>query len=191
MKNYFTISLICITIIGLTLEESNKKMEELFKVKQSDKSVENDKKDNNKNYNIEDCNFNTCPLGKGTCFEGNCICDIGYTTLPHDKVSCEYEQRDHSVAFFLEFFFPFGAGHFYAEQMLFGLVKSILFVLLCLFWCGDICNLRIRFTLNSKWDKIHMGSVLVNFIAFTLMHLIDLICFGFNIYKDGNGIDLI
>jgi hypothetical protein len=197
MRNIFLISkfITIIFLIQTTKEEQNLKKEIVNDIKEISKVNNNKEKlvKNSQNSDLlaGDCNFNTCPLGKGTCFEGNCICDIGYTTLPNDKISCEYEQRDHSVAFFLEFFFPLGAGHFYAEQMLYGLVKSVLFILLCLFWCGDICNLRIRFTLNSKWDKIHMGSVLVNFIAFTLMHLIDLICFGFNIYKDGNGIDLI
>lgn len=138
-----------------------------------------------------ECNFDNCPLGKGTCFENSCVCNIGFTTTSTDFTSCNYEQKDHTIAFFLEFFFPLGTGHFYAERILFGVIKLFLATLLCLFWCGDICNLRIRFTLNSKWDKIHMGCVLVNFLAFTIMHLVDLAGFGFNIYKDGNGIDLI
>lgn len=143
----------------------------------------------------EICDFNNCPLGKGTCFENSCICNIGWITLKSDKNNdkhdyCDYEQKDHSISFFLEFFFPIGSGHFYSLRYLFGLIKLILASVLCLFWCGDICGLRIRFTLNSKWDKVHMGCVLINFLSFTVMHLIDLICFGFNIYKDGNDIDM-
>ena len=155
----------------------------------------------NKTYQSEDsesllnenekCDFTNCPLGKGTCFENTCICNIGYTTLAKDEVLCEYEEKEHSIAFFLEFFFPFGTGHFYSERNFFGIIKLLLCGLLCLFWCGDICNLRIRFTVNSKLDKIHIGCVLVNFLTFTLLHIVDLICFGFNIYKDGNGMDMI
>ena len=144
----------------------------------------------------ENCDFSNCPLGKGTCFENSCICNIGWMTLPINKESskqhdfCDYEQKDHSIAFFMEFFFPLGVGHFYSMRYLFGLIKLILASVLCLFWCGDLCGLRIRFALNSKWDKVHMGCVLINFLSFTVMHLIDLICFGFNIYKDGNDIDM-
>lgn len=137
------------------------------------------------------CDFSNCPLGKGTCFENSCVCSIGYTSLKNDKSYCEYEEKEHTIAFFLEFFLPFGAGHFYSARYLSGTIKLVLFAMLCLFWCGDICNLRIRFTLNSRWDKIHISLVLINLIAFTCMHLLDLVCFGFSIYLDGNGVDML
>lgn len=138
-----------------------------------------------------ECTFANCPLGKGTCYENTCICSIGFTTQPKSKIDCEYEQKEHSISFFLEFFLPFGSGHFYAERVFFGIIKLCLFTLLCVFWCGDICGLRIRFTLNSRWDKIHIGTVLINLMAFSCLHLVDLICFGFNFYKDGHGVDML
>lgn len=137
------------------------------------------------------CDFNNCPLGQGTCFENECVCSIGFVSIRKSEYQCSYEVKDHSVAFFLEFFLPFGTGHFYTQRLFFGFIKLILASFICIFWCGDICGLRIRFSLNSKWDKIHIGLVLINLIVFVGMHLFDLVCFGFNIYLDGNGIEMI
>lgn len=137
------------------------------------------------------CDFQNCPIGQGTCFENECVCAIGFVSLTNSERQCTYEAKDHTIAFFLEFFLPFGAGHFYTLKYFTGFIKLALFLFMCLFWCGDICGIRIRFAINSKWDRIHISLVVINLLALVIMHLIDLICFGFNIYLDGNNVEML
>lgn len=153
------------------------------------------------------CNQINCPFGQGQCLNNQCYCFTGYVTntneinsnnhLKTEKTQektityCNYEVKSHTIAFFLEFFFPFGTGHFYSQRYINGCFKLMLFVFLCIFWCGDICGIRIRFALNSKMDKIHIVIVLLNLLTLFIVHIIDLICFGFQIYKDGNGVEMI
>lgn len=195
MKTFNIVILLILALINVSYQKPKKK-EDIsntteYNLKQSSKKNNKEELKTEELTSSSECNFNNCPIGKGTCFEEICVCNTGFTTDSNkEKLKCNYELKDHSIAFFLEFFFPIGAGHFYSYRYVLGCLKLLLCSLLCIFWCGDICNLRIRFTLNSKWDKIHMACVLVNFLAFTIMHLIDLVCFGFNLYKDGNGIDM-
>lgn len=184
----------------IKLEKYDKNAEERDYIDLSNKGLNNKFLEYNYNKNSLDlnsidtnnknCNFKVCPIGKGTCYNDICICNQGFKTVKSSNEYCSYEQKYHSIAFFLEFFMPFGAGHFYSERLIFFLIKFCLFSFMCLFWCGDICNLRIRFSLNSKLDKLHIALVLINLIAFVGMHLFDLACFGFNIYKDGSNIEM-
>lgn len=152
------------------------------------------------------CNQINCPFGQGQCLNNQCYCFTGYVTNINDNnnnnirsgkilektiIYCNYEVKSHTIAFFLEFFFPFGTGHFYSQRYVHGCFKLMLFLFLCIFWCGDICGIRIRFALNSKMDKIHIFIVLLNLLSLFIVHIIDLICFGFQIYKDGNGVEMI
>jgi len=151
------------------------------------------------------CNELNCPFAKGQCINNQCYCFPGYITNNSNNntnlregrlneeviVQCNYEAKSHTIAFFLEFFFPFGVGHFYSQRYVQGCFKLLLFCLLCLFWCGDICGIRIRFALNSQMDKVHIFLVLLNLLTLLIVHIIDLVCFGFQIYKDGNGVDMV
>src|SRR5436309_3311942 len=72
------------------------------------------------------CSFDNCPLFKGVCYEEICICTYGYITYIQEntpQIYCNYAQKSRMTAFFLEFFFPFGAGHLYAGKTVLATIK--------------------------------------------------------------------
>ena len=69
-----------------------------------------------------------CPIGKGYCRNGECICRKYYYTLitPNQKiVYCSYEKINRFYPLLLELFLP-SAGHFYVGKVFCGIIKLAL-----------------------------------------------------------------
>jgi TM2 domain-containing membrane protein YozV len=134
--------------------------------------------------------------GHGECSadKTSCICDIGFATLPtSSSTQCNYQQKKQIVAFLMELFLGFGAGHFYTERYLTAGLKLGAFLygiyIICLF------PLSAKY-LSEKFDNdclVISISCLYYLCALGLAFwfIYDLVQFGMNKYKDGNNVDLL
>ena len=136
---------------------------------------------------IGTCNSTTCVHGK--CEDDNtCDCTLGYGQLPSDTTTlCNYKLKEQLLAFILETVFIFGVGHFYIGQVFFGLMKILAIALIvimdCLFksiWKSD--KLKNQNCVNAISYVMYFGLV--------FFQLFDVVMFGLNKYKDGNGMPL-
>lgn len=135
-----------------------------------------------------DKNHGTCSSNEGESF---CSCLDDYATFPLDnKTQCNYLRKRQLVAFLLEFFVTYGAGHFYAENYKYAIPKLIVFVFLyCLF-------IVLRIVTKAKEENKLANLIIcilavVCFIGMITWQLIDVFKYGFNSYNDGNGIELV
>ena len=67
------------------------------------------------------CNPANCPPLRGLCSNNICVCQERFVAvnnkyIKNNGVFCDCVLKSRSIAFVLEFFSPFGAGHFYAEK---------------------------------------------------------------------------
>jgi len=133
---------------------------------------------------VNNCNVQNCFPDNGVCIETNlCKCMKGYANYPEDTPKkCSYIQKKQLVAFLLEFFLPFGVGHFYGGIWWLGLIKLLLLVVspivLCITYC---CAKNI-----VLWYILSIAIPLLDFVWW----LVDAILFGINYYKDSNGVPL-
>lgn len=128
---------------------------------------------------LNECNANTC---NGECIEEICNCQEGYidiSSLKQDIKACSYKQRRLILAFYLEFILP-GVGHIYAKRIVFGVMKTFIFLLFI-------------FILMNIGDKASYANILkITFtIVFAMLHVLDILAFLLNKYTDGYGIPLI
>jgi hypothetical protein len=136
------------------------------------------------------CNFTTCSPTQGSCVENKCLCFEGYTTLPKPfEPHCNYKQKSKFIALFLELFFPVGAGHLYAERTISALIKLFTFMLIMCAFCCNLCFIFVG--LEQKFLICPSIVFILALITWLILQGIDLVCFGFGIYKDGNGIEMI
>jgi len=132
------------------------------------------------------CNTNVCNQGKGVCSDNNtCTCVKGFANIPiltENKI-CDYKQRKQIVAFLLELCLACGIGHFYIGAWWLGMIKLLVIVLIPIFFC----SLMICSELFAKGYQL-----LIILFSFTggLYWISDVILFGLNYYRDGNGVPL-
>ena len=74
------------------------------------------------------CNLDNCPPLSGFCSRDICICNRNYITINNKNIQsngifCNSPLKSRFVAFALEFFFPFGIGHFYSEKTILAVIK--------------------------------------------------------------------
>jgi hypothetical protein len=135
-----------------------------------------------------------CSNKGGTCNEYNnnfyCTCSEKYATYPDDnEILCNYERKRQLKAFLLELFLTYGAGHFYVKNYKYAIPKLIVFIFLyCLF-------IFLRIVTKAKEENktanlIICINAIICFIGMITWQLIDVFKFGYNKYKDGNGIEL-
>jgi hypothetical protein len=137
------------------------------------------------------CGTNNCNAERGVCYMNTCYCLNGFTSVEGRDIYCDYKMKNHYVALLLEFFFPFGAGHFYAENYLLGSLKSafvlFLIVSVCLFYnyfTGDLTNIKTNKLVYLIITYLFCTAV------YLIWNLVDILLFGLNIYKDGNNIKM-
>jgi len=131
-----------------------------------------------------------------------CICDEGYTDLNSDSTTkCCYKQKKQSNAFLLELL-SFGIGHLYIGNKVFFYLK--LFIECICIVLNIIISFRIKIINSKLYDydgceeyyEVNKRGIILNIVMFIfnsfmiLFHLIDLILFGLNFYKDKNGVKL-
>jgi hypothetical protein len=130
------------------------------------------------------CGVEVCPIETSICYIHQCLCDKFHSSLKDDFILCTYELKFVLVAILLEFFFPFGIGHFYALRYIYGYFKLFFFIFPFLVRYMMINN-KTLFQINLKLLSNIMAS------ALALLQIFDIVCFFLGIFKDGNGKDLI
>jgi hypothetical protein len=136
--------------------------------------------------NIQCSNLN-CVYPYGSCIDfTTCQCANEYSSYKLENIPatlyCTYERKKQLISFLLEFFLPFGVGHFYSGRPLMGILKLLAMLSPCLF---------VSFLLCCK-ESGSIISILVTGIGclYGIWQLIDIILFSINIYRDGNGVPL-
>ena len=129
--------------------------------------------------NYELCNEDNCPINRGTCSGENfCFCFDGFISTFQTSSFCDYEQKDRVLYFILEFVLSFGMGHFYAGNFIYGIIKSMSYILIFGLYFG-------KFYKKKGIDAARIRLFL--WLIFTLWQMIDSICIGRGIFTDGNG----
>lgn len=150
----------------------------------------------NRNLQTNTCDPRITCSGHGICADDGttCICNAGFITFPTNSSSfCNYEQKRQLNAFLFELIFGFGAGHFYTERYTVAALKLSAFV----YGIFIIC----MFPLTTKYvsEKFDSEVLVIMFSCFYYLcalglafwFIYDLINFGMNNYKDGNGAPLL
>jgi hypothetical protein len=158
------------------------------------------------NSNIYNCNPISCPYNQGMCLGNICKCSLGFTTYhvycnnspqttpsnySKSETYCNYRQLCAYTAFFLEFMFPFGAGHLYARNFKQAILKFFSFSIFFCFICGEFFLFKFKLSILSKLDRIIVFIIISDIFIWFIFHLADIICYGAGIYSDGNGIELL
>jgi hypothetical protein len=163
-------------------------------VKLSDVLSKND--DMSKQDNDINCGNYLCSYGKGECYNNNtnllCICKDQFSTLPNSNSTtlCDYKRKKQAIAFILESIVTYGAGHFYCENYQFAVPKLF-------FWVISYCLFIFLKNVAKSGEQQNTTVFVVSLIAclfLTVMfawQLADMIMYGMNLYKDGNGIELL
>ena len=139
------------------------------------------------------CNEGNCPSTRGMCSNNQCICNEKYITINNkdfrgNGIFCNYELKSRLIAFLLEFFFPFGAGHFYSGKIYLATIKLSLFVILICSCCCVLCCFPGK---DLNVCSISMCIIVVLcIISLVVMEIFDLVSYGLGIYNDGNGIEM-
>ena len=152
------------------------------------------------------CNLINCPPLRGLCESNQCICEESYATINNkyiqsNGISCNYHLKSRFVAFLLEFFFPFGVGHFYAGKTILAAVKLGILVLIISTCCCVLCFVASKKRTNENAnddsnEKSNACSFIVciifvlSLIGLVIMEVFDLVCYGLGLYLDGNGVPM-
>jgi len=126
--------------------------------------VENDIIINRKILRINSYNCTLSPniCANGYCFNSTCICNPRYATIYYDDGSiykdtyCNYYQKSAYTAYVLEATLGlFGAGYFYIEQYMLGLLQLIFFLLLmCSLGCRICCFCASQKEINMCGKRV-------------------------------------
>lgn len=138
------------------------------------------------------CNYINCPYLQGICSNDKCICARHYTTITdksnkNNQIYCNYHSKSKITAFLLEFFFPLGLGHFYTDNYGKGLIKLILFTLLLLVCCCELCCIR---SLITKGLICLSFLTIIIAISWAVFQLLDIFGYLVGFYTDGYNVEL-
>ena len=139
------------------------------------------------------CNSVNCPPLRGICSADLCVCEDGFTTvnnkyIKNNGIFCNYRLKYKFVAFLLEFFFPFGVGHFYSGKKILASIKLGFFVLMIIMCCAALCCVNVK-AINSCSFVISLILIL-SIIGLFIMQICDLLFYAIGFYNDGNGIEM-
>jgi len=143
------------------------------------------------------CNTKNCRPPNAVCSDAStCRCLPGYANfVKKDQANpgyyCNYEQKKQLVAFLLEMFLGLGVGHFYTGRVLFGVFKLLVLIGPLILGVLMCCSTLVKSSDTSSCVGLFVmiGSCLCICTAL-VWQLVDLIMFGINSYKDGNGVPL-
>ena len=142
-----------------------------------------------------ECNSLNCPPLRGLCSNNICVCEEGFTTInnkyiKNNGIFCNYILKSRYIAFLLEFFFPFGAGHFYSGKTILSSLKLGIFVTIIISLLALLCfNPKNRNGQNTC--ALILSTILVLcLLSIIIFQIMDLIGYGAGIYSDGNGVPL-
>ena len=140
------------------------------------------------------CNTLNCPSSRGLCNGNICVCEENYLTVNNKQIHnngifCNYHLKSRFVAFLLEFFFPFGVGHFYAGKSILAIIKLGLFVILISMCCSILCCV-VGKPSNNTCSLILCLIAVLSIIGIIVMEIFDLVSYALGIYTDGNGVEM-
>ncbi len=140
------------------------------------------------------CNSINCPTSRGVCNGNICVCEENYLTVNNKQIQnngifCNYHLKSRFIAFLLEFFFPFGVGHFYSGKTTLAMIKLGLFVVLISMCCSVLCCVVGKPTYNTC-SLILCLIVVLCIIGIIIMQIFDLVSYALGIYNDGNGVEM-
>jgi hypothetical protein len=135
------------------------------------------------------CDTTNCSSQYGECVTSSkCECNYGFANLKRLETdpSCTYELKSQKTAFLLELFLWFGAGHFYCNRLMYGLIKfaSMFFVIIL-----DFIIKNLTYTTNKARNGMNIFIYCLYF-ALIVWQLFDIAMFGMNKFSDGNGMPL-
>ena len=141
------------------------------------------------------CGNYTCASENGLCVKNGtdfiCVCSEMYDSFPiNDTIKCNYKRKKQSVAFFLETFLSYGAGHFYAENYQFAVPKLF-------FWLICYCLFIFLRVVTKSNEENNTTALIISLLACLFLtgmlawQIADIIMYGTNFYQDGNGIALL
>ena len=130
--------------------------------------------------------------GHGTCHTNNCLCDVGYYTIPGSYVKCTYPQKILTNALLLEAVIGFGFGHLYRGNLIFFVAKFLFYFFGCYFYfCIILCVGALN---NSNVDaKTYYYTKRSSYIIIPIMigwYFVDIVMFLLGKYTDSNGLPL-
>ena len=136
------------------------------------------------------CSPQNCPPLQGICYKNQCICSKDFVTVNNQYiknygVSCNYETKNRFIAFLLEFFFPFGVGHLYAEKKYLAMIKFSFFLIFLFGYCGQLCCLQKPINKGIVFVSIIF---LLDILVWFSMQIFDIVCYALGYYYDGNGV---
>lgn len=124
-----------------------------------------------------------------------CICDRGYTDDPKNPdIKCCYKKKSQFAAFLMEILIGFGAGHLFIQNYTLGIIKLCFQVTACCSCC--LIGFCFCYKTNKHNEEPSNKQIFLNvlflfgILLFFIWQLIDLVLFGINYYKDGNGIEM-
>ena len=141
-----------------------------------------------------------CPKENGICVKNNCICFDEFYSFnskinpKNDTIFCEYRKMSRFAPLVLEFFLP-TMGHLYAGKtnLFFAKLFFIIFPLI-----GHCCGLTDNrqnpdgtAKVISTCNWILLILLIISAVILPFFHIIDLVCYSFGIYTDGNGVPFI
>ncbi len=143
------------------------------------------------------CNSSNCLPPHGTCTNKNtCTCFSGYANFtpagqPKSNKYCNYERKNQLTAFLLELFFPFGVGHLYLGEIVLGLIKMGVILIIpvtfiILLFCGGLKSDASEG--SGCCYLILIGLLYLDMITGCIWQVVDLILLVLNNYNDSNGI---
>ncbi len=151
------------------------------------------------NAAVTNCSPRNCLPIYAICIGASkCHCTQGNANVPGKNpinYVCSYQQKKQVVAFLLEFFFGFGAGHFYVGRWWLGLIKLLIVVIIPIILCCALCCYIHKEEGHQSENSLPsflvtiLIPILLGIILF-IWTMVDAILFGINYYKDINGVPL-
>jgi len=146
-------------------------------------------------YKAGVCTENNCRNPYGKCDNENlCTCNVGYVQLSNistgiDEPSCATRLKSQAIFFALEFLTWIGIGHFYAGRIAYGFVKLSVFIFIIAL---DVIIKRCLFprVIPAKNKNSFVMISYGLYASFVLWQTIDIIFIGSNLFRDGNGLDI-
>lgn len=158
------------------------------------------------------CNVINCPNAYGKCVNNDtCKCNSGFVDISSilekneesfskkffglKNIFCSYEQKYQIIALVLEFFFPFGLGHFYLNRIIIGLLKLIFALLIYTFFRLSVNNRNFSNRVFNNYayfkNNFYLFYNILLISLYVVIHCYDLTMLILDKYTDGNGIELI
>lgn len=139
------------------------------------------------------CSNDTCQ--NGSCSDStSCVCNAGYGQLSpntHSNVNttkmCTYKLKSQLTAFFLETFLVFGFGHLYSGRILNFLLKFFLILTIL------ALDFIVKYFIRIQEYKSKKAVYIISYVLYGIIivwQVTDVVMFGLNYYKDGNGMPL-